>query len=148
MAVTGALLAGPGLLAMPAQAAGHTAHLSAAAASTRGEFQVNAFFAAYRDAIRGESADGKTPAEVRAVYLTSELDAKLTDWASKHDADPVFRAQNVPSGWTVRAGVDTAESFSVIVTETYDGGTSQEVLYTVRASDLVITDLQDPTPAA
>ncbi|MEU8706506.1 hypothetical protein [Streptomyces sp. NPDC048565] len=108
---------------------------------TRAEAQVDAFFQAYRQAVLGQG--DLTPEQVRARYLAPELDARLDAWADQHDADPVFRAQNVPASRSLRYAGSGAGHATVVLTENWASGGSQDVWYAVRTADLVIGDLED-----
>ncbi|MFJ6698233.1 hypothetical protein ACIQM4_19475 [Streptomyces sp. NPDC091272] len=103
--------------------------------------EVDHFFGSYREAVLGTGS--RSPEQVREAHLTAELDARLTRWAEENHADPVLRAQNVPEGWRVRHHATTATTVTVILTEIWGTGPDTEVWYTVRRSDLRITDLTD-----
>ncbi|MFJ6852498.1 hypothetical protein ACIQM3_18515 [Streptomyces sp. NPDC091271] len=109
---------------------------------TRAEAQVDAFFRAYRQAVLGRG--DRTPEQVRARYLAAELDTRLDAWAAQHGADPVFRAQNVPTGWSSRYEGSGAGHATVVVTEKWGSGATHDVWFAVRSADLVIGDLKDP----
>ncbi|MEU5426521.1 hypothetical protein AB0H73_13065 [Streptomyces olivoreticuli] len=138
---TALLTAGP--LALSARAAdAPTAPAVTAAQQSRAEVRVNSFFREYREAVlhKGHS----TPAQVRARYLAPDLDKRLDAWALQRDADPVFRAQNVPASWATRYEGSGAGHSTVVLTERWSGGAKQEVWFSVRLQDLVINDLKDP----
>lgn len=99
-ACTAVLLAGTGLLALPAQAESPRAPASSARMSTRPEMQVMTFVGYYKDAVNGQHAEGKSPADVRKEYLAAELDGTLYDWGSDHQKDPVFRVNELPESWS------------------------------------------------
>ncbi|MEV8478107.1 hypothetical protein [Streptomyces sp. NPDC051173] len=140
-AVAAVLLTGP--LSLSAQAADTPSASSVTAAQqSRAEVRVNSFFRDYRQAVLHKG--GSTPAQVRARYLTPDLDKRLDAWALKHDADPVFQAQNVPASWTTRYEGSGAGHSTVVLTEHWSGGRSQDVWYSVRLSDLTINDLKAP----
>ncbi|MFB4419944.1 hypothetical protein C5F59_002485 [Streptomyces sp. QL37] len=109
---------------------------------TRAEVRVDAFFRAYRQAVLGRGE--QSPEQVRARYLTPELDTRLDAWAARNGADPVFRAQNVPSGWSSRYEGSGAGHTTVVVTEKWGSGATHDVWFAVRSADLVIGDLKDP----
>lgn len=113
------------------------APVSALAAQDR----VEEFLTAYLRA-RMSTTEDATPDEVRKSFLTPELDRALRSWSAAHPAqDPVFRAPNAPSSWTLKAaGPDTS---NVVVTQRWGDGTTAEVLYTVRPGDLLITAIAD-----
>ncbi|MDY0813646.1 hypothetical protein [Kitasatospora purpeofusca] len=143
-----ALLAVGGLLAASAQAAfalppGPAAAVAAAQvrAGTPAAHQVVTFFEEYRRAVLGTS--GEQPSEVRKRFLLPALDHRLDVWAQEHDADPVFRAQNVPVDWSVQQVKEEYGYASVRLTEFWGGGGSQEVWFTVRVRDLRIVELND-----
>ncbi|MFJ4879542.1 hypothetical protein ACIP93_30680 [Streptomyces sp. NPDC088745] len=104
--------------------------------------QVDHFFTAYRKAVLGSGPH--TPEQVRRAHLTAELDAHLTEWAEQNHADPVMRAQNVPRGWKARLHAQTATTATVVLTQIWGAVPDTEVWYTVRRSDLKITNLTDP----
>ncbi|MFD3875255.1 hypothetical protein [Streptomyces sp. NPDC058623] len=104
--------------------------------------QVDTFLTEYRSAVQGSGPEA--PAEVRKGYLTPKVNAALDQWAAAHDADPVFRAQNVPDSWTVSDGGSSPTAATVIVTQNWGDGTTSDVRYEVRLPDLRITDLTDP----
>ncbi|WP_354641462.1 hypothetical protein [Kitasatospora camelliae] len=114
-----------------------------AAGRDRDAALVDEFLGAYRDAVLGAGDTGWTPSEVRALYLTPELNAALDRWAADHTADPVFRAPHVPTGWSVRRadGPVGAALTPVDATERWDDGSSLRVRYTVRVADRSITGL-------
>ncbi len=109
--------------------------------------QVNAFFSQYRDAVLGQNPN-QDPIEVRQEFLTSELNTRLDKWAATHDADPIFRAQNVPTDWSVAYGGSGAGHTTVILTENWGDGSTTKVWYQVRLADLRINDIQDPPAPA
>jgi hypothetical protein len=127
------VLALTGLLATPAHA------------QTRAEQQVESFFSQYRDAVLGEG--GQSPLQVEKEFLTPELIAQLNAWAQANNADPVFRAQDVPSNWSLKDNGSGAGHTSVIVSEAFGsggGGSSKDVWYELRLADLIVNNLQDP----
>ncbi|WP_033825590.1 hypothetical protein [Kitasatospora sp. MBT63] len=143
-----ALMAGTTLLASPAQAGSRPAAAPAAAVAhrqTRPEAQVTLFFSDYRDAVLQQHSEGKSTVDVRKEYLTPELDDALTEWSATHQKDPVFRSQNVPNGCTWRTADTSPEGHStVILTQTWDDGTTTDVWYQVRLDGLLIDGLTDP----
>ncbi|WP_045305495.1 hypothetical protein [Saccharothrix sp. ST-888] len=137
--------------AVPSAAAAAPAvgEASAPASSKRvslAEARVDTFFKQYRSAVLGRNA--QQARQVRAQYLSADLNRRLDAWAAAHDADPVFRAQNVPQSWFVRYGGSGAGSSTVVLTESWGGGNSRDVWYAVRLSDVLITDLADPSGPA
>ncbi|MEE1823509.1 hypothetical protein PUR61_15100 [Streptomyces sp. BE20] len=147
LAGAAALLAVGGLAATPAQAAFAPPAGTAAAAhaevraGTPAAHRVVTFFEEYRRAVLGES--GETPRAVRERYLTPHLDFRLDAWAHDHDADPVFRAQNVPADWSAQQVKEELGFASVRLTEFWSGGESRHVWYVVRLVDLRIVELND-----
>ncbi|MFE6052528.1 hypothetical protein ACFQ6N_17380 [Kitasatospora sp. NPDC056446] len=136
------LLAGPGLLSAPAQAGDRTA--PNAVAETRASkpvAQVTRFFDQYLEAVNGTNPN-MNPTEVRNEFLTPQLNARLDAWAEANDADPVFRAQNVPQSRDVRYEGSGAGHATVVVTEHF-GGSTIDVWYQVPLSGGRITDLRD-----
>ncbi|MCM2421134.1 hypothetical protein [Streptomyces sp. RKAG293] len=151
-ACTAALVVGAGLFILPAQAQAQAPSQQAVSAATarmssRAEMQVASFFQDYQDAVQGIEHGGKTPVQVREEYLTTELDDALTAWASEHQTDPVLRKQELPKTWSTTESTSTATHTKIIITERWADGTSQDVWYQVRLSDMVIDSLTDPTPA-
>lgn len=149
-ACTAALVVGSGLLTLPAQAQAHSQQAVSTATArmtSRADMQVASFFQDYQDAVQGIQRDGKSPLQIREEYMTTELDDALTTWGSDHQTDPVLRAQNLPKTWSTTESTSTATHTKIIITENWADGTSQDVWYQVRLSDLVIDDLADPTPA-
>ncbi|WP_380284421.1 hypothetical protein [Kitasatospora purpeofusca] len=148
LAGAAALLAVGGLVATPAQAAfappAGPVGIAAPAqvrAGTPAAHQVVTFFEEYRRAVLGES--GESPRAVRERYLSPHLEFRLDAWAQEHDADPVFRAQNVPADWSAQQVKEEYGFASVRLTEFWGGGGSQDVWYTVRLGDLRIVELND-----
>jgi len=122
--------------AVPAHAAGGGCERSAAL--------VAEFAGAYRDAVLDRGDTGRTPSEVRALYLTPELNARLDRWAAAHPgADPVFHEPVPPVGWTLRCAAAGRPGLVDLVEQKPDGG-SHPVRYTVRTADPTITGLADP----
>ncbi|MFF3013661.1 hypothetical protein [Streptomyces sp. NPDC057939] len=151
-ACTAALLAASGLLTLPAQAEAHQApHAAAAAAAaraTRAELAVGEFWQAYRDATNGEHSEGKDTFAVRKEYLTTELDEALTDWGYKNQTDPVFRSKTLPTFAKIVTAGESAGHEKVVVTQSLEDGTTQDVWYQVNLETMIIDGLTDPTPAA
>ncbi|MFC5661756.1 hypothetical protein ACFP3U_02025 [Kitasatospora misakiensis] len=148
LAGAAALLAVGGLLVAPAQAAFALPAGPAAAAApalvragTPAAHRVVTFVEEYRAAVLGLS--GESPRAVRERFLVPHLNFRLDAWAQEHDADPVFRAQNVPADWSAQQVKEEYGYASVRFTEFWGGGGSQEVWYTVRLSDLRIVELND-----
>ncbi|MFI9099774.1 hypothetical protein ACIGXA_04560 [Streptomyces fildesensis] len=149
-ACTAALVVGSGLLTLPAQAQAHSQQAVSAATArmtSRADMQVASFFQDYQDAVEGHQHDGKTPPQIREEYMTTELDDALGTWSSEHKLDPVLRKNEMPKTWSTTESTSTATHTKIIITENWADGTSQDVWYQVRLSDLVIDDLSDPTPA-
>ncbi|WP_147409068.1 hypothetical protein [Kitasatospora xanthocidica] len=146
LSFTAALLAVGGLAAAPAQAAvAAPAPVVAGAqvrAATPAAQQVLTFLSAYRDAVEGGGGT-ESPRQVREQYLSPYLNYRLDQWAMRNDADPVFRAQNVPASWSAQQVKEEEGYASVRLTEFWSGGGSQDVWYTVRLTDLRIFDLGD-----
>ncbi|GHI86045.1 hypothetical protein [Streptomyces xanthophaeus] len=142
-ACTAALLAGSGLLALPVQAQGQQPAAAASARTGRAEMQVASFFQEYEFATEGKQGEGKSNLQLREEFLTTELDEALTVWGSEHQADPVFREQEMPKSYSTAEGASTATHTRIILTENWADGTSQQVWYQVRLSDLLIDGLTD-----
>ncbi|GAA1944956.1 hypothetical protein [Kitasatospora viridis] len=134
-----------GLLApAPALAADTTAGPQASQsqqALTPAELQVDHFFSAYRDDILNGDPAGAY--DVRRQYLTDYLNGQLDQWAADNNADPVFRAQNTPVGWSVAQGDSGAGHTTVYLTEDWGDGSTTQVNYQLRLADLVIDDLRN-----
>ncbi|MFJ8043524.1 hypothetical protein ACIRBX_23800 [Kitasatospora sp. NPDC096147] len=146
LAGTAALLLAGGLAAGPVQAApvpsaGITHAPVQVRAGTPAAERVLTFFEEYRAAVLGES--GEDPRAVREAYLSAHLNYRLDAWAAQHDADPVFRAQNVPGEWRVHQEDEQYGFASVRLTEAWGGAASQDVWYTVRLTDRKIVELND-----
>ncbi|WP_034087689.1 hypothetical protein [Streptacidiphilus albus] len=150
------LLAGAGLFTLPAQAAPATpavravqavsvAHATRARRDERPAAEVASFFQAYQDAVNGTSS--KTPQQVREEYMSAVLNTELDLWASTHQADPIYR-KNEPIASFSTTGQAPGElgHTDVYLTMNYTDGTSLNVAYTVRDSDLAITGLKN-TPS-
>jgi hypothetical protein len=138
-------LAAASVVILPATAEATTPTTAVTAQQTRAEVRVGDFLGDYRQAVLHKS--GQTPEQVRAHYLTADLNKRLDAWSSAHDADPVFQAQNVPASWILRYEGSGAGHSTVVVTEHWKGGHDQGVWYAVRLADVVISDLKEP-PAA
>ncbi|WP_052707229.1 hypothetical protein [Streptomyces rubellomurinus] len=133
------------LVGLPAAAPAPAAEPPRAAQSQRSltpaEQQVDSFFSQYRgDILRGDLQGARA---VRQRYLTAHLNAVLDAWARAHDADPVFRAPNVPTDWSLTQGDSGAGHTRVNLTERWGDGSPTEVVYELRLATLVIDDLQD-----
>ncbi|GAB2690567.1 hypothetical protein [Kitasatospora kifunensis] len=129
------LLAFAGLCAVPA-------HAAAPRRLSNAQQQVDAFFSQYLTAANGQNQD-QTPLDVRDEYLTAQLNQQLDQYQQTHNADPVFRAQNIPAGWSTQYGGSGAGHTTVILTENWGSGQQTQVWYQVELSDLVIDGLQD-----
>ncbi|MFD9596537.1 hypothetical protein ACFWA9_27855 [Kitasatospora sp. NPDC059973] len=110
-------------------------------AGTAAAHRVVTFAEEYSRAVLHQS--GETPRAVRERFLAPHLNVRLDAWASEHGADPVFRAQNVPSEWSVQQVGEEHGFASIRFTEYWGGGSGQEVWYTVRLGDLRIVELND-----
>ncbi|MFD6339060.1 hypothetical protein ACIQAD_18305 [Streptomyces sp. NPDC088551] len=146
MTATVVLLALGGLATAPAQATTEFAAVPAtsraeAPAATPATSHVDTFLKAYRRAVLGQGSED--PLAVRERFLSPYLNLRLDAWAQQNDADPVFRAQNVPAKWSAHQVKQEAGFASVRLTESWTGGGVQEVWYTVRVADLRIVDLGD-----
>ncbi|MGW4381944.1 hypothetical protein [Kitasatospora sp. NPDC004531] len=108
---------------------------------TAAEDRVNRFFTDYRNAILHGAPEAARM--VRLKYLTKDLNDRLDQWAAEYDADPVFRAQNVPASWTLAQGGSGAGHTTVLLTERWADGSTIPVEYQLRLPDLVIDDLEN-----
>ncbi|MGV9268564.1 hypothetical protein ACWDRR_28300 [Kitasatospora sp. NPDC003701] len=117
---------------------------AAVRAGTPAAHRVVTFVQEYGKAVLHQS--GEAPRAVRERFLTPHLNFRLDAWAAEHGADPVFRAQNVPTEWSVQQIKEEHGFASIRFVEYWGGGSSQEVWYTVRLGDLRIVELND-TPA-
>ncbi|MFI6447197.1 hypothetical protein [Kitasatospora sp. NPDC050543] len=129
------LLAFPALGAAPPPAPGPAGDCGAAL--------VEEFLGAYRDAVLEQGPTGRTPSEVRALYLTPELNDRLDRWEGDNRADPVFRARTAPASWSTACAADRVD-----VTQRWRPGDTRYVRYTVRLADKSVVDLQDRAPRA
>ncbi|MEU8134776.1 hypothetical protein [Streptodolium elevatio] len=105
--------------------------------------RVTAFWDQYKSAVLGTNPV-MNPAEVRGEFLTPELNAELDAWAEANQADPVFRAQNVPADRTVRYEGSGMGYASVVVTQYWGDGSTNDVWYRVPLDGSRIAGLQDP----
>ncbi|WTW93051.1 hypothetical protein OG216_06520 [Streptomycetaceae bacterium NBC_01309] len=105
--------------------------------------RVTAFWDQYKSAVLGTNPV-MNPEEVRGEFLTPELNAELDAWAEANQADPVFRAQNVPADRTVRYEGSGAGYASVVVTQHWGDGSTNDVWYRVPLDGSRIAGLQDP----
>lgn len=105
--------------------------------------RVTAFWDQYKSAVLGTNPV-MNPEEVRGEFLTPELNAELDAWAEQNQADPVFRAQNVPEDRTVRYEGSGMGYASVVVTQHWGDGTTNDVWYRVPLDGSRIAGLQDP----
>ncbi|MFG3050040.1 hypothetical protein ACGFZP_03665 [Kitasatospora sp. NPDC048239] len=147
LAGAAALLAVGGLASAPVQAFALPTDLPGSSravevrAGTAAAHRVVTFVQEYSRAVLGQS--GESPRAVRERFLSPHLNFRLDAWAAKHDADPVFRAQNVPAEWSVQQVAEEYGFASVRFTEYWGGGNNQEVWFTVRLGDLRIVELND-----
>ncbi|MFE9222483.1 hypothetical protein ACFYN3_40070 [Streptomyces lavendulae] len=137
---TVALLAGSGLLALPAQAQGRPVAASAWR-STSSERTVENFFQDYIYATQGTESEGLDPLGVRKKYLSAELDDALTVWASEHQADPVFRRSDIPKTFSLVEKEQTDGNAKIVLTMNWEDGTSTDTWYMVGIASQVITGL-------
>ncbi|MER6251818.1 hypothetical protein ABT224_10645 [Streptomyces sp. NPDC001584] len=145
-ACTAALLSGSGLLALPAQAQPHrTPATVTAARATHAELTVADFWQKYHDAVNGQHSEGKDSFAVRKEFLTNDLDEALTTWGSEHEMDPVFRADKLPKEGKFASAGENAGHEKVVMTQTFEDGTTQDVWYQVNLETMIIDGLQDPT---
>ncbi|MGW4652179.1 hypothetical protein [Kitasatospora sp. NPDC004289] len=110
-------------------------------AGTPAAQQVLTFFEEYRASVLGES--GEDPRAVRERYLLPQLNYRLDAWARQNDADPVFRAQNVPGNWRVHEEKQEYGYASVRLTEVWGEQSDQDVWYAVRLTDRKIAEIND-----
>ncbi|HEX3732471.1 MAG TPA: hypothetical protein VHU91_06060 [Mycobacteriales bacterium] len=123
-----------GVLAGPAGAS------SAKEPPTNAEKQINVFLKEYKAAVTS-AKPAKTPQQVRAAYLSPELNKQLDEWAKQNHVDPVFRTQEVPQSWTTSyqgSGMGLSE---VTVTEHWNDGRAVDVQYAVRLDNQQIVGL-------
>ncbi|MFI8458957.1 hypothetical protein [Kitasatospora sp. NPDC085464] len=110
-------------------------------AGTPAADRVAAFLEAYRAAVLGQS--DRTPRQVRGHYLSAHLNHRLDARAQQPEADPVFRAQDVPARWAAQEVGQEKGFASVRLTESWGDGSGRDVWYAVRLTDLRILDLGD-----
>ncbi|MFD9373154.1 hypothetical protein ACFWA6_36415 [Streptomyces sp. NPDC060020] len=146
-ACTAALVACSGLLTLTAQAEGRqTASAGVTSArTTSAEWKVIDFWEQYYDAATGYHSEGKDTLTVRKEFLTTELDAAITAWSSEHRLEPVFRNKALPTEARIVTAGEHAGHEKIVVTQTFEDGTTQDVWYQVNLETMVIDDLQDPT---
>ncbi|MFJ1704768.1 hypothetical protein [Kitasatospora sp. NPDC088346] len=134
-----AALAALALAAAPVPTGG-TAGGTPAPVPDCGKALVVQFVGAYRDAVLGEGPTGRTPSEIRALYLTPELNLRLDRWAGEHPAaDPVFRGPAVPVRWSAACAGDAVD-----LTQYAADGRTRHVRYRVQLADQYIDGLADP----
>ncbi|MGH3428026.1 MAG: hypothetical protein ACRD3Q_15990, partial [Terriglobales bacterium] len=104
------------------------------------ERQINVFLKEYKAAVTS-AKPAKTPQQVRAAYLSPELNKRLDEWAKQNHADPVFRTQEVPQSWTTSYQGSGMGLSKVNVTECWNGGKTVNVHYSVRLDNQLIVDL-------
>lgn len=121
-AVTAALLAGSGLMALPAQAESPQAPAASARMLTRPERQVMLFVGDYKDAVNGQHSEGKSAADVRKEYLNAELDGKLYDWGAANEKDGIFRRNAAPDSWQAVEKEQANGQAKVVLTQTFEDG--------------------------
>ncbi|WP_436770813.1 hypothetical protein [Yinghuangia sp. YIM S09857] len=154
IAVASGLLLGAGAAAPALAASGsppgavHSHHLSDTSTDTQSRqpgvvHRVSAFWDQYKSAVLGTNPV-MNPEEVRGEFLTPELNAELDAWAEANQADPVFRAQNVPVDRTVRYEGSGMGYASVVVTQYWEDGSANDVWYRVPLDGSRIVGLQDP----
>lgn len=137
----GLLCATPATAAVP-----HRADAPPGASETRRVdvvARVAAFWDQYKSAVLGTNPD-MNPTEVRNEFLTADLNAQLDAWADQNGADPIFRAQNVPIGRAVSYEGSGAGHATVIVTQQWSDGSSNDVWYSVPLDGSRIDGLEDP----
>ncbi|MFB7054361.1 hypothetical protein ACFCXT_14725 [Streptomyces vinaceus] len=147
-ACTAALVAGSGLLTLPAQAEPHATPAASAARATRAELTVGEFWQQYRDATRAEHSEGKDTVVVRQEFLSATLDAALTDWGAEHQLDPIFRSQEIPTYAKIATADEDAGHEKVVLTESFADGTTKKQWYQVNTSSMLIDGLTDAPPTA
>ncbi|RAG84990.1 hypothetical protein DN069_14135 [Streptacidiphilus pinicola] len=103
------------------------------------------FYGAYIDAV----ADGTDhlPDQLRAHYLTKNLQLELETWEKTNHADGVLRAQDVPLHWEVR--YHDAGAGHVFTTVMLTWGSAKHPTYTrlMVASELHTKLISDIRPA-
>ncbi|AWZ06795.1 MULTISPECIES: hypothetical protein [unclassified Streptomyces] len=144
-ACTAALLAGSGLLALPAQAESPSAPAAAAQRDTRPEAQALTFLGYYTDAYNGIHPEGKNRTDVREKYLTKELDTTLTNWAFENQKDPIFRRNEVPKFIDAKEASQANGKAKVVATYSWENGTSSQIWLTVDTNTMDIEGLTDPS---
>ncbi|MFD3945745.1 hypothetical protein [Streptomyces sp. NPDC058579] len=142
-ACTAALLAGSGLITLPAQA--QEAQSISAARSTRAELQVADFWGQYVDATNAVHSEGKDALTIRKEFLTPELDEALTEWGSANQKDPVFRSQEIPKSADWATAGESNGHEKVVLTQTFEDGTTNVTWYQVHLTTFLIDGLQDAT---
>ncbi|MFB6521553.1 hypothetical protein [Streptomyces sp. NPDC056401] len=144
-ACTAVLLAGSGLLALPAQAASPQAPAAAAQRSTSSERTIDSFVQEYIYAIGASHSEGLSPADVRKRYLSTGLDEALSQWEFDHKANPVFRREESPKTFDRVETGQADGNAKVVTTYTWEDGTTSDVWFTVGVDSQIITGLTDPS---
>ncbi|MER6198114.1 hypothetical protein ABT234_12215 [Streptomyces sp. NPDC001586] len=144
-ACTAVLLAGSGLLALPVQAESPQAPAAAALKSTSSERTADSFIQEYIWAVQGSHNEGLDSYKVRAKFLSKELDEALTQWGSDHQSDPVYRRNEGPKTYSLSETGQANGNAKVIVTYSWENGTSSDIWLTIGVDSQVITGLTDPS---
>lgn len=144
-ACTAALLAGSGLLSLPAQAESLRAPAAAAQRPTSSERTIDSFVQEYIYAVNGTQSEGLNPEQVREKYLSKELDEALTVWGSEPQKNPIFRREAQPKTFDRVETGQADGNAKVVTTYTWEDGTTSDVWFTVGVASQVITGLTDPS---
>ncbi|RII20736.1 hypothetical protein DSC45_02730 [Streptomyces sp. YIM 130001] len=78
-------------------------------------------------------------------FVALQYQAPLADWERKNDADGVFRAQNAPASFAVKAdsAKATQDSAFVVATFKWEGAENTRVEYQVDAKDEKIRNIEE-----
>ncbi|WP_216900847.1 hypothetical protein [Nocardia alni] len=82
------------------------------------------FYAAYIDAISDRTDDLST--QLRAHYMTSELQQQLETWEAANDGDGVLLSGKIPTEWDVKYHDAGMGHIEMSVTLTWGSGTGAE----------------------
>lgn len=128
VAVAGTASAGP----VPAAAPAATAVVRSGSPTSATD-RVADFYGAYIDAVSGDT--GGLPGDLRAVYLTRVLRARLAAWEARQHTDGVLRARDVPVKWSVSAADSATGHVHSTVTLTWGLGPHPATTHLTVVSD-------------
>ncbi|MFD7096736.1 hypothetical protein [Streptomyces xanthophaeus] len=144
-ACAAALLAGSGLLALPAQAESLQSPTTASQLrEERAEAETASFFQDYLDAVNGIQHDGKDTFAIRKEYLSPELNGDLDEWEGVHKVNPIFRRSEVVKSWTTAyKGLGADGKHTVDLTERWEDGAPDTIVRYTLLENLQIVGLTE-----